>query len=81
MRVSTWVARFISNYRKSKTRGPSITSKIQCQEKFYIKREQRKVKHSEKFEKSRKELNLQLNDEGIYDCSGRIQGVYQICLP
>ena len=40
-----------------------------------------KVQHSEKFQESRKQLNLQLNCEGIYECRGRIQGVYPICLP
>ena len=76
MRVSAWIRRFINNCRKIKKRGPLTTSEIQCQEKFYIKREQRKVEHSEKFEESRKQLNLQLNCEGIYECRGRIQGVY-----
>ena len=37
---------------------------------LYIKREQRKLEHSEKFEESRKRLNLQLNCEGICECRG-----------
>ena len=79
--VLAWITRFINNCGKIKKRGPLITSEIQCQEKFYIKLEQRKVEHSEKFEKSRKRLNLELNCEGIYECRGRIQGIYPIYLP
>ena len=54
---------------------PLATSEMQRQDNFDIKLEQRKVEHSKKFEQSRKQLNLQLNCEGIYECRGRIQGV------
>ena len=81
LRVATWITRFINNCQKIKKVGLLTTSKIQCQEKFYIKREQRKVQYSEIFQESRKQLNLQLNCEGIYECRGRIQGIYPICLP
>ena len=81
MRVSAWVTRFISDCQKIKKRGPLTTSEIQYQEKFCIKLEQRKVEHSDKFEESRKQLNLQLNCEGIYERRGRIHGVYSIYLP
>ena len=39
------------------------------------------VKHSQKFEESRKQLNLQLNSEGIHEFRDRIHAVYQIYLP
>ena len=39
LRVSAWVARFINNCQKTSKIGPLATSEIQCQEKFYIKRE------------------------------------------
>ena len=48
------ITRFINNCRKIKKRGPLTTSEIQCQEKLYIEREQRKIEHSEKFEENRK---------------------------
>ena len=80
LRVSAWITRFINNFEKNKKRGTLTTSEKQCQEKFYIKREQRKVEHSEKLEDSRKWLNLQLNCENIYECRERIQGVYPIYL-
>ena len=67
MRISAWITRFINDCRKTKKGGRLTISEIQCQDKFYTKREQRKVEHSENFEESRKQLNLLLNCEGIYD--------------
>ena len=66
LRVSTWVTRFISNCQKNGEKKASnnfrntISRECEC--------EQRKLKHSEKFEESKKQLNLQLNCEGIYEC-------------
>ena len=73
--ASAWITIFINICRKIKKREPLTTSEIQCQDNFCLKREQRKVEHSEKFEQSRKRLNLQFNCEGIYECKRRIQGV------
>ena len=81
LRLSAWITRFINNCWKIKKVLPLPNSEIQCQEKFYIKREQRKIERSEKFEESRKKLNLQLNRESTYECSGIIQDVYPIYLP
>ena len=58
LRVSVWITRFINNCRKIKKKGPLTTSEIQCKQKFYIKCDQRTVEHSQKFEESRKQLNL-----------------------
>ena len=66
MRASTWITRFVNNFRKIKKRGPQTTSEIQRQDKFYIKREKRKIEHSERFQESKKQLNLQLNCEGTW---------------
>ena len=81
LRVSAWITKFINNCRKFRKKEPLTTSEIPCWEKFCVKREQRKVEHSEKFEESRKWLNLLLNCEGIYECRSRIQGIYPIYLP
>ena len=79
--VSACVTRFINYCWKIKKRGHPTKSEIQCQENFYIKRQQRKMEPSEKFEESRKQLNLQLNGEGIYECKGSTYDVYPIYLP
>ena len=49
--------------------------------KFYIKGEQKRIESSEKFQQDCKSLNLVQNTEGIYECRGRIQGIYPIYLP
>ena len=72
LKVSAWITRFINNFERNKKKRILTTSEIQCQEKFYIKREKRKVEHSEKLEDSRKWLNLQLNYENIYERRTRV---------
>ena len=47
--------------------------------KIDIKREQRKVEHTAKFEEIKLQ-NLQSNCEDKYECRGRIQGVFLIYL-
>ena len=71
MRISSWITRFINNCQKIKKKGSLTTSEIQFHKKFHIKREPRKTEHSEQFEESRKQLNIQLDCESIYDCGGR----------
>ena len=80
LKISAWITRFINNFERNMKKRILTTSEIQCQEKFYIKREKRKVEHSEKLEDSRKWLNLQLNCENIYERRARVQGVYPIYL-
>lgn len=48
LRVSTWIRRFLNNCKKRKTRGLLLRNEeIEKQLKFYIKREQAKVKKGE----------------------------------
>ena len=56
-------------------------SEIEKQRKLYIKSERKRLESSEKFLQDSKSLNLAQNTEGIYECSGRIQGSYPIYLP
>ena len=70
----------MSKSLKKLKKSALTTSEIQCQEKLCIKREQRKLEHSEDIEERKKQLNLQLNCEGIYECRGRIKGIYPIYL-
>ena len=81
MRVSARITRFLNNCRKIKKVRPQTTSEIQYQEKLYTKLEQTKLEHSKNIEDSRKQLNLQLNCEDIYECGGRVQGIYPIYFP
>ena len=81
MRITSWVFRFLNNSRRTKQSGPLTTSEIEKTKKFWIKREQQRVLHSEKFKITEKRLNLLQNSEGMYVCKGRIEGAYPIYLP
>lgn len=48
---------------------------------FWEKRLQESVKGEPKFEEDRLQLNLQKNANGVYECSGGIQGIYPIYVP
>ena len=81
LRTTSWILRFLNNCRRTKQSGPLTTSEIEQRKKFWIKREQQRVQHSEKFKINEKRLDLQQNNEGIYICKGRIEGTYPIYLP
>ena len=81
LRVTAWISRFINNCRKIKRTGPLKVEEIQKQLKFYIKREQTKFENSEAFKENQSKLNLCKNQEGIYECRGRIEGKFPVYLP
>ena len=54
---------------------------VLVQRKFLIKIEQNLYSNTENFEISRQQLNLKMNQEGIYECHGRIQGDYPVFIP
>ena len=80
MKIPSWIFRFLNNCRRTKQSGPLTTSEIAQRKKFWIKSEQQKVQHSEKFKINEKRLDLQQNSEGIDVCKGRIEGAYPIYL-
>ena len=62
----------INSRRKNKVSGPITADKVLVQRKFLTKREQNLYSNTENFEISRQQLNLKLNQEGIYECHGEI---------
>ena len=77
-----WVNRLINNKKgNQKVKGPLSTSEIPEQINFMIKRAQRDVDETSQFKNDCQRLNLVKNEEGIYECRGRIQGVYPLYLP
>ena len=54
---------------------------VLVQRKFLIKIEQNLHSNMENFEISRQQLNLKMNQEGIYECHGHIQGDYPVLIP
>ena len=46
-----------------------------------IKREKNLYSNTENFEISIQQLNLKMNQEGIYECHSRMQGDYPVFIP
>ena len=79
-----WVERFVHNTRSpplGRKTGPLTTEELSMQRRFWEKRTQQEGKKSENYENDRLQLNLQLNDQQLLECRGRIQGVYPVHLP
>ena len=60
----------INSCRKNKVSGPITADKVLVQRKFLTKREQNLYSNTENFEISRQQLNLKLNQEGIFERHG-----------
>ena len=84
LRIGRWVARFVHNTRlppcERKT-GPLTTEELSIQQRSWEKKAQREGVNSKNYENDRSQLNLQLNDQQLLECRGRIQGVYPVYLP
>ena len=81
LRITAWIARFLNNCQKTKRSGPLKTDKTEHQNKFWIKREQHRVKDTETFKISKEILDLQKNVEGIYVRRGWIEGSHPVLIP
>ena len=84
IRVTSWVARFIHNCKSSKANrqsGPLSTSETDKQVKGWVMRVQHSKLNTSQFQEDQLKLNLQRNEEGLYECRGRVQGCYPIYLP
>lgn len=78
------IARFIHNCktpRHLRTFGPPLTTvETEQQVKWWIRRVQETYERTENFQENQLKLNLQRNDDGIYECRGRIQRKYPVYL-
>ena len=84
LRIGGWVARFVHNTRHppcERKTGPLTTEELSIQRRFWEKKAQREGVNSKNYENDRSQLNLQLNDQQLLECRGRIQGVYPVYLP
>ena len=82
LRVEAWVARFIQNCRgRQKLSGPLTKSEIDDVRRRWILLVQQRDKLTPYFEQTQTALNLQINDTGLLECRGRIQGNYPVYLP
>ncbi|XP_028393616.1 uncharacterized protein LOC114517961 [Dendronephthya gigantea] len=84
LRICAWIRRFIRNCRtKAGVRqdGPLVASEIEQQRLWWIKRAQLECQGRASFKEEQLQLNLQLNNENILECRGRIEGEFPIYLP
>ena len=82
LRVTAWIARFLWNCKaENKLAGPLTVMEIQDVKRKWIQRVQQRDELTPSFEQNRKELNLQVNQQGLLECRGRIEGRYPIYLP
>ena len=84
LRIGAWVQRFIHNCKATlvtRESGPLTTSEIENHKTWWIKRVQRDAQTTAKFEKVTLQLNLQINQQQILECRGRLECEYPIYLP
>ena len=84
MRITTWIRRFVNNYRQKKSArcvGPLTTLETNNEVRWWVQRVQESPSGTEKLKKDKLTLNLQKNSDGLYEYHGRIQGSYPIYLP
>ena len=78
VRILAWVRRFTTNRHR---RGPLTADDVREVRDWWTKREQAKDSLRPHFEHTKQSLNLVMNQHGILECRGRIQGHYPIYLP
>ena len=61
LRIAAWIKRFLNNCQETKRSDPLKADETEHQKKFWIKREQHRVKNTEKFKISKEMLDLQEN--------------------
>ena len=84
IRVCSWMTRFIRNCRvkrQQRTSGPITTEETNRQIEFWVRDTQVRCQDTNKFQEDQLRLNLQKNENGLYECRGRIQGDYPLYLP
>ena len=84
IRICSRVVRFVWNGRtkhQQRITGPITTEETTKKLQFWAQRSQDRSLSTTKFEEDKLQLNLQKNAAGIFECRGRIQGVYPTYLP
>ena len=81
LRVAARVARFVHNCRREKLTGIFRKTKIDDVKQRWILLVQQRDRSKPHFEQTQKQLNLQINANGLTASRGRIQGNYPIYLP
>ncbi|XP_028418013.1 uncharacterized protein LOC114543407 [Dendronephthya gigantea] len=86
VRILGWITRFVNNFRATlgKTRkqsDPLTTTETETQVELLVKKFTERQIETEQFKNDQLRLNLQRNVNGLFECRGRIQGLYPIYVP
>ena len=84
LRIGRYVARFVHDTKRpprERKTGPLTTEELSIQRRFSEKRAQQEGVKLKDYENDRSQLSLQLNDQQLLECRGRIQSVYPVYLP
>ena len=81
-RVTALVIRFTRNCRiEQKSSGVLGTLEVEEARDWWIKRVQYRGRTEPQYAKTKESLNLQVNQKGLLECRGRIEGKFPIYLP
>jgi hypothetical protein len=84
VRVNARISRFVYNCRAKATKKerrsrPLTTQEINDQHSAYVK--QARAIRNDKVSDDKQRLGVQMNEDGILVCKGRLQGQYPVFLP
>ena len=84
-RIISWIQRFIYNSKvkgkEKRKRGPLTTDEVRSSLQKLIKIYQLEYESNPAFKETKERLNLQKNNEEMYECQGRIIEEYPIFIP
>ena len=84
LRIQELVGWFIHNCQaqpRNQQSCPITTDEVQTQELWWIKQVQQSAQQQPCFQTDKLQLNLQLDDQQVLECRGRIMGEYPVYLP
>ena len=81
MRVLSWISHFLRNSRTHRLKGLLTTNELLKQRKLIIGKVQLQYSDTEMLKTNQKQLNVKVNEEGLDQCFGRIQGEHPILIP
>ena len=86
VRILGWITRFVNNCKAKlaktvKQSGPLTTTETEVQVELLVKKFTERQIETEQFKNEQLRLNLQRNVNGLFECRGRIQGLYPIYVP
>jgi hypothetical protein len=84
--IRGWITRFVNNCKvkfakTGQQSGPLTTTETEVQVELLVKKFTERQIETEQFKNEQLRLNLQRNVNGLFECRGKIQGLYPIYVP